>query len=129
MTIKQEMLDKKIWAVVGVTAKHEKWGYKIYNVLKEHNYETYGISPNYDEIEGDKIYKFLKDIPAKVEVVDMVVSAKISINTLEEAKEAGVEYIFFQPGTYNDEVIAKAEDLGLKYLIGDCIYRTLKNEK
>lgn len=129
MTIKQEMLDKKIWAVVGVTAKHEKWGYKIYNVLKEHDYETYGISPNYDEIEGDKIYKFLKDIPAKVEVVDMVVSAKISINTLEEAKEAGVEYIFFQPGTYNDEVIAKAEDLGLKYLIGDCIYKTLKNEK
>ncbi len=129
MTIKQEMLDKKIWAVVGVTAKHEKWGYKIYNVLKEHDYETYGISPNYDEIEGDKIYKFLKDIPAKVEVVDMVVSAKISINILEEAKEAGVEYIFFQPGAYNDEVIAKAEDLGLKYLIGDCIYRTLKNEK
>ncbi|TJX14696.1 CoA-binding protein [Tissierella creatinini] len=129
MTIKQEMLDKKIWAVVGVTAKHEKWGYKIYNVLKEHDYETYGVSPNYDEIEGDKIYKSLTDIPAKVEVVDMVVSAKISINTLEEAKKAGVEYIFFQPGTYNDEVVAKAEELGLKYLIGDCIYKTLKNEK
>ncbi len=128
MNLKQEMLDKKIWAVVGVTAKHEKWGYKIYNILKENGYETYGVSPNYEDIEGNKIYKSLKDIPAKVEVVDLVVSPKISLNALEEAKEAGVEYIFFQPGTYNDEVIKKAEELELKYLTGECVYATLKNK-
>lgn len=129
MSIKQEMMDKKVWAVVGVTAKKEKWGYKIYKILKDHNYESYGVSPNYDEIEGDKIYKSLKDLPKKVDVIDMVVSPKISLNTLDEAKEAGIEYIFFQPGTYNDEVVAKAEELGLKYLIGDCVYATLRNEK
>ena len=28
--LKQEMLNKKIWAVVGVTEKKDKWGYKIY---------------------------------------------------------------------------------------------------
>ncbi len=129
MSIKQEMMDKKVWAVVGVTGKKEKWGYKLYKILKDHNYETYGVSPNYDEIEGDKIYKSLKDLPTKIDVVDMVVSPKISINTLDEVKEAGIEYIFFQPGTYNDEVVAKAEELGLKYLIGDCVYATLRNEK
>lgn len=129
MSIKKEMMDKKVWAVVGVTAKKDKWGYKLYKILKDHNYETYGVSPNYDEIEGDKIYKSLKDIPGKIDVIDMVVSPKISINTLDEAKEAGIEYIFFQPGTYNDEVVAKAEELGLKYLTGDCVYATLKSGK
>ena len=84
MSIKQEMMDKKVWAVVGVTGKKEKWGYKLYKILKDHNYETYGVSPNYDEIEGDKIYKSLKDLPTKIDVVDMVVSPKISINTLDE---------------------------------------------
>ena len=111
MSIKQEMLDKKTWAVVGVSAKKGKWGNKIYNILKDNNYKVYGVSPNYDEID----------------VVNMVVSPKISLNTLEEAKDLGIEYIFFQPGTYNDEVIAKAEELGLKYLTGDCIYAILRN--
>lgn len=126
--LKQEILNKKIWAVVGVTEKKDKWGYKIYKILKDHNYETYGVSPNYDEIEGDKIYHTLSDLPVKAEVVDMVVSAKISLKILEEAKELGIEYIFFQPGSYNDEVVAKAEELGLKYLLDDCIYATLRKK-
>lgn len=126
--LKQEMLNKKSWVVVGVSEKKDKWGYKIYKILKDHNYETYGVSPNYDEIEGDKVYHTLSELPAKVEVLDMVVSPKISLKTLEEAKELGIEYIFFQPGTYNDEVVAKAEELGLKYLLNDCIYATLRNK-
>jgi predicted CoA-binding protein len=127
MSIKKEMLDKKNWAIVGVSAKKDKWGYKIYKILKEHNYNTFGISPNYDEIEGDKIYQTLHDLPEKIDVVDMVVSPKIALNILEEAKALGIEYIFFQPGTYNADVVSKAEELGLKYLIGDCIYATLRN--
>lgn len=122
---KQEMLDKKIWAVVGVTAKKEKYGYKIWKKLKEHGYKVYGINPNYDEIEGEKIYHSLKDLPEEVDVVDMVVPPKHSIKTLDEAKELGIEYIFFQPGTFNDEVVKKAEDLNFKYLVDDCIYATL----
>ena len=127
MSIKQKMLEKKTWAVVGVTAKKDKWGYRIFNILKEHNYETYGISPNYDEIEGNKIYHSLSELPVKIDVIDMVVSPKISLTTLDEAKDLGIEYIFFQPGTYNDEVIEKAKELGFKYLIKDCIYATLRN--
>lgn len=128
MNIKEVMLDKKVWAVIGVSAKKDKWGYKIFKILKDHNYETYGVSPNYDDIEGDKIYHSLRDLPKKVDVIDMVVSPKIAINTLVEAKELGIEYIFFQPGTYDDDVIRKAEELGLKYLTGDCIYAILRNK-
>lgn len=128
MDIKQEMLEKKSWAVVGVTAKKDKWGNRIFNILKENDYETYGVSPNYDEIDGEKIYHSLSDLPSKVDVIDLVVSPKISLSTLDEANELGIEYIFFQPGTYNDEVIAKADELGLKYLIGDCIYATLRSK-
>ncbi|MBC8587036.1 CoA-binding protein [Tissierellaceae bacterium BX21] len=125
-SLKNEMLGKKTWVVVGVTAKKDRFGYKIWKILKKHNYNAYGVNPNYDEIEGETIYHSLKDLPSKVDVLDMVVSPKLSIKTLEEAKEVGIEYIFFQPGTYNDEVIQKCDELELKYLTGDCIYATLK---
>lgn len=124
--IKEEMLAKKSWAVVGVTAKKDKYGYKIWKTLKNHKYKTFGVNPNYDEIEGEKIYNNLKNIPEEIDVVDMVIPPRLSINVLDEIKDLGIKYIFFQPGTYNDEVVEKAKDLGFKYLIDDCIYATLK---
>jgi len=127
--VKEEMLQKKLWVVAGVTAKKDRYGYKIWKKLKEHGYETYGVNPNYDNIEGEKIYPTLKDLPKKVDVLDMVVSPKIAIKTLEEAKEANIEYIWFQPGSYNDEVIEKAKELGLKILYNDCVYARLKEKE
>lgn len=129
MKIKEEMLEKKKWAVVGVSEKKDRWGYKIWKKLKEHDYEAYGVSPNYEDIEGEKIYSSLLEITEKIEVVDLVVSPKISMNILDEAREANIEYIFFQPGTYNREVIEKASSLGFKYVIDDCIYATLREKE
>lgn len=126
MKNKEDMLKKKIWVVAGVTGRKERFGYKIWKILKEHNYKTYGVNPNYDEIEGEKIYHSVLDLPEKVDVLDMVVGPKIAMKTLDEAKEAGIEYIWFQPGSFNDEVIAKAKELDFKILYDDCIYATLK---
>jgi len=85
--VKEEMLAKKVCAVAGVTAKTDRYGYKIWKKLKEHGYEAHGINPNYDEIEGERVYHSLKELTMKIDVLDMVVSPKIAINTLEEAKE------------------------------------------
>jgi len=122
---KEEMLNKKTWAVVGATANKDKYGYKIWKKLKEHNYEVYGVNPNYEEIEGDKIYSSLKDLPKKVDVIDLVVPPKISNNVLDQAKELDIEYIWFQPETFDDNIIEKAENLGFKILYNDCVLATL----
>ena len=127
--IRQEMLDKKKWVVVGVTEKKDRFGYKIWRKLKEHDYVAYGVSPNYEELEGEKIYATLSELPEEVDVIDMVVSPKISMNILDEAKASNIEYIFFQPGSYNDKVVEKASALGFKYLIDDCIYAILKSKE
>ena len=128
--IKQEMLDKKIWAVVGVTANERKYGYKIWRKLMEHGYETYGVNPNYDEIQGHRIYDSLRELPKKIDVIDIVVPPKISLNTLDDAKELGIEYIWLQPGTFNEEVIEKAKASDYRFLYDDCILATLiKMEK
>ena len=125
---KKEMLEKKIWVVAGVTARKERFGYKIWKILKEHDYKTYGVNPNYDEIEGEIIYHSVLDLPEKVDVLDMVVGPSLAMKTLDEAKEAGIEYIWFQPGSFNDEVISKAKELNFKILYNDCVYAELKSQ-
>lgn len=126
--LKNEMLEKRVWAVVGVTNNKERFGYKIFRTLMEHGYETYGVNPKYEEIDGKKIYPNLKSIPKNIEVVDVVIPPKAAMELLDEIKEQGIEYVWFQPGTYDEEVMEKAKRLGLKALFHDCVYATLVSE-
>ncbi len=118
---KQEMLEKKVWAVIGVTPDPEKFGYKIFKKLKEKGYKVYGINPKYNEVEGETIYASVKDLPEKPDCVDMVVNHKLSLPMLDEIKAAGIEYVWFQPGTFDEEVIDKAESYGMKIVYYDCV--------
>ncbi|SDK59299.1 CoA-binding protein [Natronincola ferrireducens] len=118
---KKEMLHRKVWAVVGATPDTEKFGYKIYKKLKAHGYTVYGINPKYEEIEGDKIYQSLKDLPQNLECVNMVVGPKVSKLILDEIKDLGIDYVWFQPGTFDEETIDKAEDFNLNIVYYDCV--------
>jgi|LGVE01.1.fsa_nt_gb predicted CoA-binding protein len=122
-----EMLDKKKWAIVGATKRETKFGYEILMVLKNHGYEVYPVNPFYDEIKGIKCYPSLKDIPVKVDCVDIVVPVKKSINIIDEVKELGIENIWFQPGTYNDEVLEKSHAMGLNTVFEDCVIVEIRN--
>ncbi len=119
--LKKEMLDKKVWAVVGATTNEEKFGYKIYKKLKNRGYEVYPVNPRCDEIEGDKCYKSIADLPVKPDCVDMVVPPKVSNNVVNEIVENGIEYVWFQPGTFTEETIDLAEEKGLKFVYYDCV--------
>jgi len=114
MDFKKEMLDKKVWAVIGATPDNSKFGYKIYKRLKNAGYAVYGVNPKYTDLDGDKIYTSISDLPEKPECIDMVVSPRVSEEFLDEIKENGIEYVWFQPGTFDNAVIEKAESLGLK---------------
>ena len=38
--LKESMVEKETWAVLGATPNKEKFGYKIWKKLKEHNYKV-----------------------------------------------------------------------------------------
>ena len=119
--IKKEMLEKNIWAVVGATPNEEKFGNKIYKKLKEYDYKVYPVNPNYDVIEGDRVYGDLKALPEKPDCINMVVPAKITNATLDVIKELGIKYVWLQPGTFDENTIDKAEAYNLKFVFFDCI--------
>lgn len=109
----EEMLEKKVWAVIGANDNPEKYGNRIYKKLKSRGYTVYPVNPNYEEIEGDKCYPNLAALPQKPEVLDMVVSPKRGKAVLEEASQLGVKDIWLQPGTYDDEIMELIDNKGL----------------
>ncbi|MDP4093791.1 MAG: CoA-binding protein [Bacillota bacterium] len=111
--LEEEMLEKKVWAVVGANDNPGKYGNMIYKKLKRHGYTVYPINPNYETIEGDKCYPDLSSLPEKPQVIDMVVSPKRGAAVLEEAAKLGIENIWLQPGTHNDNIMKLIGDRGL----------------
>jgi predicted CoA-binding protein len=120
MDLSLEMLKKKVWAVVGASTDPDRFGYKLYMKLKENGYKVYPVNPGYDEVDGDKCYPSLSDLPELPDVIDMVVNPRIGRNIVEEAAQLGIKYIWLQPGTYNDELIKQIEEKNISY-VKNCV--------
>lgn len=111
--LEEMMLEKKVWAVVGANDNPEKFGNMIYRKLKSRGYRVYPVNPNYEMVEGDPCYKDLSSLPEIPEVIDMVVSPKRGKPVIEEAARLGIQNIWLQPGTYDDELLEMIKEKGL----------------
>lgn len=123
--LKKTMLEKKVWAVVGANSKRGKFGNIIYKKLKSRGYDVYPVNPNYDEIEGERCYHNIDEIPTKVDCVDFVVPPSISKKVIEQVKQAGIEYIWMQPGSYDNETIDIAKENELNVVYNNCVLQEL----
>ena len=114
--LEEKMLQEKIWAVVGANQNPEKYGNMIYRKLKRKGYQVYAVNPRYDSIDGDPCYACLADLPQKAAVINMVVAPNIGRGFIEEAICLQIPYVWFQPGTYSDELGVLAAKSGLQFV-------------
>ena len=114
MSAINEMLDKKVWAVVGVSADRSKFGYKVYKRLKKSGYTVYAVNPKLDELEGDKVYPDLASLPEVPEVVNCVVPPKVTTDIVSQCAEEGIRYVWMQPGADCSEAFALAKDKNIE---------------
>ncbi len=117
-----EMLKLKRWAVLGATTNTTRFGYKIFKTLEDKGYTVYGISPKYDYIDGIKVYRSIEELPGKVDGVNIIVNPMVALGELPKIKECGIKNLWFQPGSFNEQVIARARELGFNIEVEDCMY-------
>lgn len=119
-TIKK-MLEMKHWVVVGANPNPEKYGHKIYKKLKAFDYDVIPVNPVYDHVDGERTVARLIDVESKVDCISVVVSPKRAMQVVKDALEMGLKYIWFQPGTFNEEVIDYAESNGMEVVFHACV--------
>lgn len=110
------LTNNQNYAVIGMHPDESTYAYKIYKLLKEKNKSVYGLNPKYEEAAGDKLYKNLKELNKPIDVAVFVVNPTIGIHMLETAKAQNIKYIWLQPGTISDDLLAKAEELELEVI-------------
>ena len=121
LDFEQILRESQNVAIVGASQKEEKYGYKIVKMFLEAGYKVYPINPHYERVLGLKCYPDISTLPQKIDILDFVVPPKASLSILENLPKDKIEYLWFQPGSENDEVIKKAKELGYDPIYGFCI--------
>lgn len=115
----ETMVHQRVWAVVGASNHHHKFGRRIYDSLKRSGYTVYAVNPRVDRLDdGTPTYPSVRDLPEVPGVVDVVVPPSAGLGIVEDCLAKGVENVWFQPGAESEEAIAKAKAAGLRVISG-----------
>ena len=117
----EAMLQCKVWAVVGATENPERFGYKIYKLLKEAGYKVYPVNLALSYIEGARCYPSLTALPERPKAVSIVVPPKIGEKIIEECVELDIKNVWLQPGANADTVVAAAKKAELNTIHESCV--------
>lgn len=116
----EKYVNEPVWAVVGASNSRAKYGNRIYLKLREAGYTVYPVNRRERLIEGDTAYGSLADLPEPPTVINMVVPPVEAPAIVEQAKAAGAQAIWFQPGAESAAAARWAQTHGLD-VIEACI--------
>jgi predicted CoA-binding protein len=108
-------------AVVGASSKPEKSSHGIMKRLQALGYRVIPVNPNEDEVLGEKSYASLRDIPMKIDIVDVFRRAESTPPVAADAAAIGAGTLWLQLGIANDEAAAIAAQAGLNVVMDNCI--------
>lgn len=108
-------------ALFGASARPDSLALKLQRRIISRNQTFFPINPKYEEIDGIKAYSDLNVLPETPDLVVFMTNPQISLSLLDQVIAKKVKKIWFQPGSFDDSVIKKAESLGLKINTTHCM--------
>ena len=118
----EHFLDRKnTVAVVGVSASHDKWGWKVFKKLIDAGYTVYAVNNKHGLIDNYKCHQSIKSLPTKPDVVITIVPPRVTEIIVKECKRLGINKVWMQPGSESVKAIKFCEDNGIKVIHNACI--------
>ncbi|MGC8885648.1 MAG: CoA-binding protein [Verrucomicrobiia bacterium] len=106
----------KTVAIIGASSNPKKYGHKAVKAFLQRGYTVYPVNPREDTILGLKAYKSIKEVPTRPDMVSVYVPPQLTFKLLPEIAEKGCDELWLNPGTESEEVLKKAEELGLNVI-------------
>ncbi|KAB2878825.1 CoA-binding protein [bacterium] len=108
-------------AIVGANNNPSKFGNVIYRDLKRKGYKLFPVNPSSDEIDGDKAFANLAQLPQKPAIVNFVTPPAVTLKVLEECLKLGLTNVWLQPGSESPAVMTFIQEKKFNYLANACI--------
>jgi len=104
-------------AVIGASKDRAKFGNKAVRSYLAHGHRVFPVNPRADEIEGQKAYRSVGDIPAALDATLVYVPPHVTLRLLAEIARKGPGALYLNPGSEDDAVVRKAAELGLQPIL------------
>lgn len=111
------MFDFKSIAIIGAVSNRNRYSNKAVRAYKSRGYVVFPISVRNQVVEGLKAYRSIADVPGKVDAASLYVNPKVGIELLDDIAKKGVKLLFVNPGAESDELMKRAEELGLNPIL------------
>ena len=134
-TIKEILATCKTIAVVGLSREPDKESYIVNACMQKHGFRIIPVNPFADEVLGEKSYKSLTDIPAKlqknIDIVDIFRKADDVPPVVEQALKFKEKHgkpcvVWMQLGIVNEQAAEAARKAGLTVVMDRCIMQEQK---
>ncbi len=125
-----EFLSAKTFAGAGASANRHKYGYKVFRALLDSGREVYPLNPIAEEIEGQRAYTRIANLPSVPESISIITPPEITRSVVADAIAVGVKHIWMQPGAENAQASESARQAGINVIDdGSCILVLLAIER
>ncbi len=121
-TAKKILTDFKTWAVVGCSPDPSRAGHYVAAFLQTKGYNVIPVTPQADEILGQRCYPDLASVPEEhgVEVVDIFRRSEQAGVHVDEAIAIGAKAVWMQLGVVDEKAAARAREAGLLVVMDRC---------
>ena len=113
--------NSRVIAVVGHSDKPYRTSYQIAHFLKRVGYTVYPVNPSVEQIDGERSYASLADVPEPIDIVNVFRRSEYLSGVVDEAIAVGAKAVWAQLGVYDEKAARKAEAAGLDIVMDQCI--------
>ncbi|MGE5351589.1 MAG: CoA-binding protein [Acidobacteriota bacterium] len=113
--------ESKTIAVVGLSNKPGRESGRIAQYLKQEGYNVVGVNPIQKEFPGITVYPTLKEVPFKIDIVDVFRRSEAIAEIIPDVLEVKPRVLWLQLGIRNDEAVAPAINAGIETIQDKCI--------
>ena len=109
-------------AMVGASSNWNRPSYFVMKYLQGKGYRVIPVNPGTagQELLGETVYASLRDIPDKIDMVDVFRASDAVGPIVDDAIAIGAKVVWMQLGVRNDAAAAKAEAAGLEVVMNRC---------
>jgi predicted CoA-binding protein len=118
--IRRILENHKVIAMVGLSPKEDRPSNVVARYLLAHGYTVIPVNPGQSEILGQRCYASLKEIPVKVDMVDVFRNAADVPPIADDAISIGAKSLWLQLGIVNQEAAETASAAGLDVVMDRC---------
>lgn len=121
--IAELLTHAKTIAVVGLSSSPLRPSHGVSAYMQTQGYQIIPVNPEIEEALGEKSYASLREVPGKIDIVNVFRRPEFVDEIVDQAIEKSVPVIWMQEEVINEHAAEKARQAGIFVVMDRCILK------